>query len=113
MDLAISASNGTVRCNDYIIPYAENYSSFEFTSGAKFAELHIGWSVVPEEVRVVCQLPQEALMVQELSRLAEGIREFGYNPDQKWPQISRNTQLVLDAVKKSIDLGFEPVRVLF
>ncbi|XP_050374319.1 uncharacterized oxidoreductase At4g09670-like [Argentina anserina] len=113
MDLSISASNGTIRCNDYIIPYAENYSAFEFTSGAKFAELHIGWTVVPKEVRVVSQLPQEALMVQELTRLAEGIREFGFSPDKKWPQISRNTQLVLDAVKKSIDLGFELVRVGF
>ncbi|KAK9950995.1 hypothetical protein M0R45_006457 [Rubus argutus] len=109
MDLSISASNGTMRCNDYIIPYAENSASFEFTSGAKFAELHIGWSVSPEEVRVISQLPQEALMVQELSRLAEGIREFGYRPDRKWPDISRNTQLVLDAVKKSIDLGCKPV----
>lgn len=109
MDLSISASNGTMRCNDYIIPYVENSASFEFTSGAKFAELHVGWSVTPEEVRVVSQLPQEALMVQELSRLAEGIREFGYRPDRKWPDISRNTQLVLDAVKKSIDLGCKPV----
>lgn len=111
MDLSISASNGTMRCNDYIIPYAENSASFEFTSGAKFAELHIGWSVSPEEVRVVSQLPQEALMVQELSRLAKGIKEFGHHPDRKWPDISRNTQLVLDAVKKSIDLGCKPVNL--
>lgn len=110
MDLAISGSNGSLHLEDLIIPYEETSASFKFTSGAKFVNLHIGWNVKPEEVRVdTCQLPQEARMVQEFARLVQGIKYSGGKPDSKWPEVSRMTQLVIDAVKKSIDLGFEPV----
>ncbi|XP_008381353.3 uncharacterized oxidoreductase At4g09670-like [Malus domestica] len=111
MDLAMTGSNGSLHCNDYIIPYQENSASFDYTSGATFVELHIGWNVKPEEVTVTSELPQEALMVQEFARNAENIRKFGNRPDSKWPDISRKTQLVLDAVKKSIDLGCKPVKL--
>ncbi|VVA38830.1 PREDICTED: oxidoreductase [Prunus dulcis] len=111
MDLAISGCNGSLHCNDYIIPYQEKSASFAFTSGATFLEHHIGWNVGPEEVRVISELPQEALMVEEFARLVKGIMKFGHRPDSKWPEISRNTQVVLDAVKKSIDLGCKPVKL--
>ncbi|XP_059640988.1 uncharacterized oxidoreductase At4g09670-like [Cornus florida] len=106
MDLAISGSNGSLHINDFIIPYQENSGPFSVTSGAKFVDLHIGWNVKPEIVQVATELPQEALMVQEFARLVKGIKISGSNPDGKWPGISRMTQLVIDAVKKSIDLGF-------
>ncbi|KAF7816312.1 putative oxidoreductase [Senna tora] len=109
MDLAICGSNGSVHLKDFIIPYKETSASFEFTSGAKFVDLHIGWNVTPEEVRVDCELPQEVVMVQELARLVQGIRDCGSSPSSKWPEISRKTQLVLDAVNKSIELGCKPV----
>uniref|UniRef100_A0A5B7BR82 Gfo/Idh/MocA-like oxidoreductase C-terminal domain-containing protein n=1 Tax=Davidia involucrata TaxID=16924 RepID=A0A5B7BR82_DAVIN len=109
MDLAISGSNGSLHLEDFIIPYQENSASFDFTSGAKFVDLHIGWNVKPEKVQVASELPQEAMMVQEFARLVKGIRNSGCNPDDKWPKTSRMTQLVLDAVKKSINLGFKPV----
>lgn len=111
MDLAISGSNATIHANDFIIPYEEGSAGFELSCGAKFAELHIGWNMEPKVVRVECELPQEALMVQEFARIAQGIRTYGHQPDGKWPEISRKTQLVLDAVKKSIDLGFKPVQL--
>lgn len=109
MDLAICGSNGSVHLKDFIIPYQETSASFEITSGAKFVDLHIGWNVEPEEVHVASELPQEALMVQELARLIEDIRDCGSSPSSKWPEISRKTQLVVDAVKKSLDLGCKPV----
>ncbi|KAK9272349.1 hypothetical protein L1049_002720 [Liquidambar formosana] len=109
MDLAISGSNGSLHLKDFIIPYQENSASFNFTSGAKFVELHIGWNVKPEKIQVASELPQEALMVQEFARLAKGIKDSGHGPNGKWPEISRKTQLVMDAVKKSIDLGSKPV----
>ncbi|KAL4652418.1 hypothetical protein ACB092_01G231900 [Castanea dentata] len=111
MDLAICASKGTLHVKDFIIPYQEHSASFDFTLGSKFVDLHIGWSVKPEEVCVTSQLPQEALMVQELARLVEGIRKSKFRPDSKWPEISRTTQLVMDAVKKSIDLGCKLVHL--
>ena len=111
MDLAITSSNASIRTNDFIIPYGEDCAQFELTRGAKFLDLYTGWSPGPEEVEVNAQLSQEALMVEELARLARGIREFGHRPDGKWPEISRKTQLVLDAVKRSIDLGCETVQL--
>eukprot|EP00262_Sarcandra_glabra_P013012 TRINITY_DN349_c0_g1_i2.p1 TRINITY_DN349_c0_g1~~TRINITY_DN349_c0_g1_i2.p1 ORF type:complete len:359 (-),score=14.57 TRINITY_DN349_c0_g1_i2:53-1129(-) len=111
MDLAIYATIGTLHLEDFIIPYEENSSSFAFSSGAHFIELHRGWNSKPELVHVASQLPQEALMVQEFSRMVKSIRDSGCSPDRKWPDISRKNQLVLDAVKKSIELGFKPVNL--
>ena len=48
-------------------------------------------------------------MVQELARNVEGIKKSGCRPDSKWPENSRKTQLVMDAVKQSVDLGCKPV----
>ncbi|KAJ7960059.1 Oxidoreductase family, NAD-binding rossmann fold protein [Quillaja saponaria] len=111
MDLAIYGSKGSLHVNDLIIPYQENSASFDYAAGAKFTELHLGWNKKPEELCVGTELPQEALMVQELARLVEGIRNNGCRASSKWPEISRKTQLVVDAVKKSIDLGCKPVNL--
>ncbi|KAK3426440.1 hypothetical protein EUGRSUZ_F02894 [Eucalyptus grandis] len=105
MDFAIIGSNGSLHLKDFTIPIEEGSASFEFTPGAKFADLHIGWNVKPEKVLVPTQLPQEALMIREFASLVQGIRNSGCSPERKWPEISRKTQLVLDAVKKSIDGG--------
>ncbi|KAL1814348.1 hypothetical protein ACET3Z_016922 [Daucus carota] len=112
MDLTISGSNGTLHLEDFIIPYEETSASFKYTSGAKFVDMHIGWNVKPEEVQVdTGELPQEARMVQELSRLIQGIKYSGRLPDQKWAEVSRVTQLVIDTVIRSINYGFEPVYI--
>lgn len=109
MELAVTGSKGSVHLDDYIIPIKENSAGFEFVSGAKFANLHIGWNKKPTVVEVHNNLPQEALMVEEFSKLVKGIRDSGDAPDTKWKEISRKTQLVLDAVRKSNELGFKPV----
>ncbi|XP_015868522.3 uncharacterized oxidoreductase At4g09670 [Ziziphus jujuba] len=111
MDLAVSGSNGNLHLADFIIPFREDSASFEFVSGAKYSELQIGWTAKPEELIVDSKLPQEVLMVEELAGLVEGIRDYGNSPNGKWPEISRKTQLVLDAVMKSIDLGCKPVNL--
>ncbi|KAG8383682.1 hypothetical protein BUALT_Bualt04G0039200 [Buddleja alternifolia] len=111
MDLAVSGSNGSLHFEDFIIPYEENSAAFSFTSGAKFVDLHIGWNVKPKEVEVPTQLPQEAMMIQEFSRLVKGIRDVGVQPDTTWAQTSRTTQQVLDAVKISIDNGYKVVEM--
>ncbi|KAL0343044.1 UNVERIFIED_CONTAM: putative oxidoreductase [Sesamum angustifolium] len=81
------------------------------TSGAKFVDMHIGWNVKPHEVQVATQLPQEGMMIQEFSRLVKGIKDLGLQPDTKWAQTSRVTQLVLDAVKNSIDNGYKAIQM--
>ncbi|CAI9753249.1 unnamed protein product [Fraxinus pennsylvanica] len=111
MDLAVYGSNGTLHVEDFIIPYDERSATFSFTSGAKFLDLHIGWNVKPQEVQVACQLPQEAMMIQEFSTLVKGIKISRLRPDCRWSSSTRSTQLVLDAVKNSIDIGFKPVQM--
>ncbi|OMO99268.1 hypothetical protein COLO4_13417 [Corchorus olitorius] len=109
MDLTVTGCGGTLNLRDFIIPFQENTASFEFTKGAKFVELHVGWNVKPEQVVVESQLPQEALMVEEFARLIRGITESAFPPDPKWPEISRKTQMLVDAINKSIHLGCKPV----
>ncbi|KAL5800286.1 hypothetical protein ACOSQ4_033170 [Xanthoceras sorbifolium] len=99
-DLSISASKGSLHLQDFIIPFQEDSAFFNF---------YIGWNVKPEKIVVKCNLPQEALMVQELAKIVEGIKKSGCRPESKWPEISRKTQLVLDAVKQSVDFGCKPV----
>ncbi|KAG5056533.1 hypothetical protein JHK86_011529 [Glycine max] len=72
MDLAMCGSNGSLHLRDFIVPY-----------GAKFVDLYIGWNVRPEEVHEANKLLQEALMVQEFSRLVAGIRDCGSKPSTK------------------------------
>ncbi|KAL5721818.1 hypothetical protein ACHQM5_005414 [Ranunculus cassubicifolius] len=111
MDLALFGTNGSIHLEDFIIPYKENSLSFELTSAADFAELHLGWTVKPETIVVGSEFSQESLMIQEFARLVEGVKKYGKSPDSKWPDISRKTQLVVDAVNKSIEFGFKPVEL--
>lgn len=111
MSLAVCASNGTLNVDDFIIPYEENSAGFSYTSGAKFVDLHIGWNVRPQHVEVETQLPQEGMMIQEFSKLVKDITYLGIGADTKWGKTSRCTQLVLDAVKNSIDDGFKVIQM--
>ncbi|CAA6658791.1 unnamed protein product [Spirodela intermedia] len=111
MELSATGTRGTLRLSDFIIPFAEGGASFAFSSEAAFTELVTGWRSKPGERVVDAELPQEALMVAEFSRLVGGIKGGSLKPERKWPEISRKTQLVLDAVKASIDKGFLPAEV--
>ncbi|KAL5703803.1 hypothetical protein ACHQM5_022310 [Ranunculus cassubicifolius] len=95
----------------YTVDYKEHAS---FTAGSKtgFTEFVTGWDPLPSDHVVVTELPQEARMVREFARLVKSIIENGAKPDSKWPAISRKTQQVLDAVKKSIENDFQPVEIV-
>lgn len=112
MDLTLVGSNGTLHLHDLAIPFQETTAWFDFTHGAKFAELHIGWSAMPERVWVESEVPQEAAMVQEFAGIVKGVRDRGWRPEMKWPEISRKTQAVVDAVKDSIDCENKLVYVI-
>lgn len=112
MDATIVGTNGALRLHDFIIPYVEDKASF---SAAVNQGPQVGddeWEPRPgEEIVVATDLPQEALMVSELSRLVASIKLEGAKPEKKWPTISRKTQLVVDAVKASIDKGYQIIEV--
>ncbi|RZC68311.1 hypothetical protein C5167_031564 [Papaver somniferum] len=110
MDLTALGSKGTLNLRDFVIPFQETSSSFT-VSNTSFEELVTGLVQVPSEQVVPTDLPQEAQMVNEFSSLVIRIKESGSKPETKWPSISRKTQWVLDAVKASIDKGFETVEI--
>lgn len=112
MDLTVVGTDGTLHVTDFIIPYEEKSGPFSVASRSNFAELHTGWVPQPSKHVVTTDLPQEALMVKEFCRLVQGIRDAGAKPEGKWPAITRKTQVVMDAVKASIDKGFESVDVV-
>ncbi|XP_057537011.1 uncharacterized oxidoreductase At4g09670-like [Amaranthus tricolor] len=109
MDLTVCGSNGSVRLHDQAIPYQESSASFFLTTGVKCVDVQTEGSVEPVEVVVESQLPQEGLMVQEFARLVKGVKNSERWCDRRWGEISRKTQLGLDAVRQSIELGFKPV----
>ncbi|KAI7980387.1 putative oxidoreductase [Camellia lanceoleosa] len=78
----------------------------------RFGQLKTFGSPMVSERSVECEVPQEALMVREFANLVAAIMRKGSKPEEKWMVISRKTQLVLDAVKASIERGFEPVEVV-
>lgn len=113
MDISVLGANGYLRVHDFVIPFQENVGPFYVTANTKFAELSIGIEPAPTEHKINTDLPQEALMVKEFSGLVSGIKEHGSGTEKKWPTISRKTQILVDAVKASIDKGFEPIEVMF
>lgn len=113
MDITVLGTNGNLRTHDFVIPFKEDAAPFYVTSNSRFIELARGCDPSPSEHFIATELPQEALMVKEFSSLVNSVKGHGSKPEKKWPTISRKTQVVIDAVKTSIDKGFEPVEVVF
>ncbi|CAA0842048.1 Uncharacterized oxidoreductase [Striga hermonthica] len=111
MDLTVVGTHGTLTLHDFIIPFEENRASFTTAVRSGFTELVTGWDPRPESHEVETGLSQEANMVGEFSRLVRGVKYEGSRPEGKWGAISRMTQLVLDAVKASIERGYVTVDV--
>ena len=111
MDITAIGTKGTLHVHDFIIPYEEKEASFYAASESGFDDLVTRWASQPSKHTINIDLPQEALMVREFSRLVAAIKFNNSKPEKKWPTISRKTQLVLDAVKASIERGFEPVQI--
>ncbi|KAK9270256.1 hypothetical protein L1049_025833 [Liquidambar formosana] len=112
MDITAVGTNGALHIHDFVIPFQENEASFSAAAESGFTELVTGWEPMPSEHIIVTDLPQEALMVEEFSSLVGSVKGNGSKPEKKWATLSRKTQLVLDAVKASIDRGFEAVEVV-
>ncbi|KAH6782437.1 Oxidoreductase family protein [Perilla frutescens var. frutescens] len=112
MEISILGANGFLRVHDFVIPFKENVGPFYVNANTKFARLSVGIEPEPTECVARTDLPQEALMVKEFASLVIEIRENGAEAEKKWPTISRKTQIVVDAIKASIDKGFVPVEIV-
>ncbi|KAI7744663.1 hypothetical protein M8C21_010976 [Ambrosia artemisiifolia] len=113
MDIIVLGTKGNIRVHDFVIPFNEKVGSFYAVDNSKWAERALGCAPEPTEFKIATDLPQEALMVQEFVRLVAGIRNGEAKPENKWPVVSRKTQLVIDAVVASIKNGFVPTEVVY
>ncbi|XLS59920.1 hypothetical protein HN51_009675 [Arachis hypogaea] len=111
MDIIVMGTKGSLRVHDYIIPNQEKEARFSTSSNSNWLELSLGWAPNPSDHVVYNDLPQEVHMVKEFARLVGAIKYNNSKPEDTWPIISRKTQLVIDAVKTSIDNGLEPVEI--
>ena len=111
MDLIATGTKGTLHVNDYVLPYQDDEASFTSGSKSGFGQLSTGWAPKPVTHTVKTDLPQEALMITEFARLVKAIKLDNLEPEKRWPAISRKTQVVIDAVKASIERGFDLVHI--
>ncbi|XP_010461250.1 PREDICTED: uncharacterized oxidoreductase At4g09670-like isoform X2 [Camelina sativa] len=98
MEITAIGAKGTVSVHDFVIPYRETEAAFTTSTRGCLSE-H----------KVMTELPQEACMVIEFARLVGEVKNRGAKPDGFWLSFSRKTQLLVDAVKESIDNNLEPV----
>ncbi|BAU01840.1 hypothetical protein LR48_Vigan10g185100 [Vigna angularis] len=111
MDITALGTKGALHVHDFVIPYEEKEASFLAATESGFDEGVTKWINQPKPHVIKTDIPQEALMVNEFAHLVADIKFKNAKPEKKWPTISRKTQLVVDAVKASIDRGFEPVQL--
>ncbi|KAJ9560605.1 hypothetical protein OSB04_005765 [Centaurea solstitialis] len=111
MNVIAIGTKGTLHLEDYVIPFEEKRALFTTSTESGFTELVTGWVPLPSQHVVMTDLPQEACMVTEFSRLVNCIKKDGSAAEKKWWGYSRKTQFVLDAVKASIDKGGEAVNL--
>ncbi|XP_027358695.1 uncharacterized oxidoreductase At4g09670-like [Abrus precatorius] len=111
MDISAMGTKGSLRVHDYVIPNQEKEATFSTCSNSHYVELGLGWAPNPIVHAIHTDLPQEALMVKEFAQLVGEIKFNNSKPEDKWPTISRKTQVVIDAVKASIGNGLEPVQI--
>ncbi|VVB08645.1 unnamed protein product [Arabis nemorensis] len=101
MDITAIGTKGTLRVHDYILPYKETEASFITSTKAWFNDLVTAWVDPPSE-HTVKTASARSVYVGE-------IKNKGAKPDVFWPSISRKTQLVVDAVKESLDKNYEQI----
>ncbi|KAJ4869085.1 putative oxidoreductase [Raphanus sativus] len=109
MEITAIGTKGTLRVDDFVIPFQETEASFTTCTKAWFNKPVTAWVNPPSEQTVKTELPQEACMVKEFARLVVEIKNKGAKPGGFWPSISRKTQLVVDAVKESIDKNYQQI----
>ncbi|KAL0661341.1 hypothetical protein Bca4012_098178 [Brassica carinata] len=106
MEITAVGTNGTLCVQDFVIPFEETQATFTTCLKSGFND---PWVSRPTEHSVKTEIPQEACMVREFARLVGEIKNKGAKADGFWPNISRNTQLVVDAIKESVDKNCQQI----
>lgn len=98
--------NGSLETDDFTLPAEDDRASYKVVSNTAWKDVLAGWHRTEEVHEVKLEIPQEAHMVREFARLvASG------QVDPRWADISRKTQVLVDAVKQSIENGLKTISV--
>ncbi|KAH6827884.1 Oxidoreductase family protein [Perilla frutescens var. hirtella] len=108
-NITIVGTNATLSVHDYVGPWEEKKATFSTLTNKSGSESE---GRGEHSITITTELPQEALMVREFCRLVGNIKFGGDKPEKKWPTLSRKTQVVVDAVKLSIDRGYQNVELM-
>ncbi|KAI9092545.1 hypothetical protein K1719_027673 [Acacia pycnantha] len=115
-DVTALGTKGILRLHDFIVPFDENYGYGSFWEGSQVDFGKRGddkrWYPEANEHKVESEEAQEVLMVEEFSRLVGAVKRGGGKPEKSWGVLSRKTQLVMDAVKNSIERGYKTVELI-
>jgi predicted dehydrogenase len=111
MKLLVVGENGSLENDDFVLPACEERAGFKVVSNTSWKDALGGWNRTEDVQEVTLQIPQEAHMVREFARLVAGIRDGSGGVEPRWAEISRKTQVLLDAVKDSIANGLKTIDV--
>lgn len=111
MKLVVVGEQGSLECDDFVLPAECERGGFKVVSETRWKDVLAGWERKEEEHEVTLQVPQEAEMVREFARLVTGIRDGSGKVEPVWAEISRKTQVLLDAVKESIENGLKTIDI--
>ncbi|KAK7291250.1 hypothetical protein RIF29_06237 [Crotalaria pallida] len=114
-DITALGTKGCLRLNDFTLPFDENFGfgTFHEASELDYGKIEPGrWCPKPNEHVVETEFPQDVWMVKEFAELVKKVKYFEMKPEKEWAILSRKTQLVLDAVKESIEKGYKPVEIV-
>ena len=106
MKLLVVGDKGSLEVDDFVIPYVADKASYKVVSKTGWQDMIMGWVVTHNVNEVKTDIPQEAHMVREFARLVSS-----GTVDSKWPEISRKTQVLMDAVKGSIEKDLTTITI--
>eukprot|EP00244_Chara_vulgaris_P009795 TRINITY_DN4292_c0_g2_i1.p1 TRINITY_DN4292_c0_g2~~TRINITY_DN4292_c0_g2_i1.p1 ORF type:complete len:378 (-),score=65.79 TRINITY_DN4292_c0_g2_i1:752-1885(-) len=101
----VSGTHAVVSMPDFVLPASEDIGVYEIRKLTVDESRFWGKVIDVYAEEVPTELPQEALMVEEMARLVRGLKNGTGKIDRHWEEIAWKTQLVLNAIDESIRLG--------
>lgn len=114
-DVTILGTKGSLRLHDLTLPFEESfgYGTFSESSEIDYGNIESGrWCPKPNEHVVETEFCQDVWMVKEFVDLVGKVKSLKMKPDKKWGVKSKKVQIVLDAVKESIQRGYQSVEIM-
>jgi hypothetical protein len=106
--LEVAGTVGTIRVDDFVIPFNELKADFIRTREHGLVELDTRDATIRDVFTVHLDKPQEVSMWETMACCVRRI-QAGQAPNRHWPRIAESTQRVVSAVEISARQGHTPV----